>query len=662
MVTLAQAVLSNALVVGGAALVLMPLGRLNLLRHRPAIRQALWLMLLVKLATPPLFHVPIPEFEIPQWAKEPLLQRAPTPDESSPLAFVPPANSTAEFDWAALDGLNRSLPSTADHDRAASAGGASRWMLPVVGGAWFMGTVCLVVRLWSQSVRIRKTLRAARDAPDDWSPVLAEACRHMSVHRPPRLCIVDAVVSPMLCLDPLAWVRTLIGVNRPHAASTVAATIVVPQSLACRLDPHGRLLVLAHELAHVKRFDPWINLFTALTAAVFWWHPSVWIARREIGWAQETCCDALVLDRFARSRRQYANVLLDALDFVTAARVEVPSLANGLGKSRSLKRRIEMVAERRLSHRLAWWSWPLLASAVILLPWGFLPAQAPPPPAPGGMGGTPPVPVAPENTLTDPTQPENQPPPPTVLMTGEVENSSGANPPSTENSQPDSIESRLSRIEKAIERILEQLGGTLRPPDMPEADGPMVPSAGVPMGGTPAPDPFLQHAWPENQPPAIPTISDASGGVFDLSGVAVRYLDAVMELKLARSRAGRLDRLGEAGAGAVAESEREEARLALESATQKVDVLSRCIKEAYDTAQLDLTAAKQRYAWISHLVTKGYAPESELGSAEAAYARYRSRLRTLESILSHGTSPASDSGNTVQPPAPQGSADPLVRP
>ena len=54
-----NALLWNLLLTAGLAIVLAALCRLSSLRRRPALRHWLWLLLLVKLVTPPLIAVPL---------------------------------------------------------------------------------------------------------------------------------------------------------------------------------------------------------------------------------------------------------------------------------------------------------------------------------------------------------------------------------------------------------------------------------------------------------------------------------------------------------------------------------------------------------------------------------------------------------------------------
>jgi beta-lactamase regulating signal transducer with metallopeptidase domain len=53
----------------------------------------------------------------------------------------------------------------------------------------------------------------------------------------------------------------------------------------------GLQTVFRHELAHLKRADPWAGLLVELLIALLWWHPLAWMLRRRLLLAAEFACD-----------------------------------------------------------------------------------------------------------------------------------------------------------------------------------------------------------------------------------------------------------------------------------------------------------------------------------------------------------------------------------
>jgi protein involved in polysaccharide export with SLBB domain len=83
-------------------------------------------------------------------------------------------------------------------------------------------------------------------------------------------------------------------------------------------------MVLAHELAHVRRWDNLVNLAQRLVESLLFFHPCVWLASRQVRRDREECCDALVVRHTARPEA-YATLLVSIAAAVRARRA--PQLA-----------------------------------------------------------------------------------------------------------------------------------------------------------------------------------------------------------------------------------------------------------------------------------------------------------------------------------------------
>ncbi len=128
----------------------------------------------------------------------------------------------------------------------------------------------------------------------------------------------------------------------------------------------GERLILAHELAHAKRHDLLWEVLGALVGVLLWFHPLVYLARREEKLAREQAADALAVKRAEAPLAEYARLLLNA----TLSRT--PALAVGaFGNPSRLRLRLEALARPTLPRRAAV-ALTLLAAVLALpalIPW-----------------------------------------------------------------------------------------------------------------------------------------------------------------------------------------------------------------------------------------------------------------------------------------------------
>ena len=77
----------------------------------------------------------------------------------------------------------------------------------------------------------------------------------------------------------------------PAAFGWLRPGVVVPGDFTARFAPAQQDVMLAHELAHLAARDPLWQLLADLAAAALWWHPLVWVARRQHHIAGELAAD-----------------------------------------------------------------------------------------------------------------------------------------------------------------------------------------------------------------------------------------------------------------------------------------------------------------------------------------------------------------------------------
>ena len=331
-------------------------------RWRPNahLEAVLWLVVLVRFVVPPLVPFAV-AVRVPATTVAPSESSIPTEVAAAPSSPQMPAeivtekpttfpdrhpqNSLAGGRVAALPGvLESALPSpttTAPPGSFATLSATLReWlgsMWNVRSGAWLWlgGTVLAVFVLATRAYQFNRIIRGQRaQEPDaELEAAFGQLCQHVRMRRIPRICVVDADVSPLIW----SWFGRTI--------------VLLPRTLMQRLTAEQRSMVLAHELAHLRRHDHSFRWLEALIQSVYWWFPPVRWIRRRLHAAQEQCCDAFVIDNFPDRQTEYCDALLAAADWIAHAR-RSPILASEFGRSDTLKHRVQAVLQQRLSRPL----------------------------------------------------------------------------------------------------------------------------------------------------------------------------------------------------------------------------------------------------------------------------------------------------------------------
>lgn len=343
--TLVEYGLSNAAAATALAVVALLVG---LVVRRPAVRNALWVLVFVRLLVPPVFTVPVTLGTTPE----------PEPSVEAGTADVPPATAEPPDADSILvdDGLTLPPPTEPVGDTATEPAGAPpltstptteaapswEFRLPpatfsVLAGIWLAGSLFVLARSARRVVRFRRALRDARPAPTAIQEQAAELARAIGLRRCPTVLIVPGRVWPSL------WMPGLF---------TRQARLLIPAGLLALLDSGQRAAVLAHELSHLRRGDPWVRWLEVVACGLYWWHPLLGWFRRKLRESEEECCDLWVVAARC-GRRSYATALVETVAYLGDSRPSAtPALASGAGPVRNLERRVTMIMKATWPARL----------------------------------------------------------------------------------------------------------------------------------------------------------------------------------------------------------------------------------------------------------------------------------------------------------------------
>ena len=139
-------------------------------------------------------------------------------------------------------------------------------------------------------------------------------------------------------------------------------TVLLPRHLLTELNRDQIKSILAHELAHIRRRDHWTHVFGVLVLSLNFWNPIAWWASRKLQQAKEECCDAWVVWAFPHAARQYAQTLVDVVEFQCRSPDRRPDVATAFSDGSSLGQRITLIVEKKVSRRL---SWPIRTAVAI---------------------------------------------------------------------------------------------------------------------------------------------------------------------------------------------------------------------------------------------------------------------------------------------------------
>jgi beta-lactamase regulating signal transducer with metallopeptidase domain/thiol-disulfide isomerase/thioredoxin len=350
----------NQLIAALAAVAVWLLCRTRMLQKQPALCHALWLLVLVKLATPSLVSVPLlPAASSPESPVATIAHDSAAAVEDLPSTIDQVATTDTEV--AAETSRRQPDGAVAVASEQVSRADASRqtpaWTLREVFlgllTASLLGTGVLWLAALRQARSVGRLLRNGVAPSGREAELLRSVSLRFKMRWAVDLRIVDASITPML------W------------AQGGGAAIILPRKLVDSLDDDQVRNILAHELAHYVRGDRWVHAFSLAVATLFWWNPLAWFARRQLMAAAETCCDALALERSGGSRKSYANTLLAVVDFVGSGTLPRPALCVSFGESGSLRKRFEVLADSSVTSRVSRAGWVMVSlgvAASVLVP------------------------------------------------------------------------------------------------------------------------------------------------------------------------------------------------------------------------------------------------------------------------------------------------------
>ncbi|MCA9072553.1 MAG: M56 family metallopeptidase, partial [Planctomycetaceae bacterium] len=353
-------------------------------RNHPHFAHALWMVVLLKALTPPLWSSPSGVFSRLQSAastQETALEVAedssaalsPEPVETgfvyegisaadldpdlAPTAFPPhlaPCELPADWEPSAVVSAPVEKPEPIEAESLPETKPASAsfplWK-SIALGLWLLGSLGTMSMAGIRWLFCRREIRRAKQVHHPAAQQLLEELRiRLGIRRSVGLIISKSRIGP-----------AVLGILRP--------TILIPSRIIEGKTPADLEPILAHELIHVRRGDLWVGWLQVLVQSVWWFHPLVWWSGRLLKREAERCCDEEVVAELGCKPARYARALLDVLELkhILKPVPVLPSVKPVEITSRRLER--IMLLRQGCRKRTPWWCWlVMLLTAGLTLP------------------------------------------------------------------------------------------------------------------------------------------------------------------------------------------------------------------------------------------------------------------------------------------------------
>ena len=189
---------------------------------------------------------------------------------------------------------------------------------------WLVGVLVLSLRSlggwWLiQRLRVTATVEASAAVRASFRRISSA----LGLHRPVLLRVSSAIAGPV-------------------TVGALRALVLLPLSAATNLGPDELEVVLAHELAHVRRADFLWNLIQTLVETLFFFHPAVWWISSRVRHERELCCDDLALT-VCPNPVVYANALFQLEQQRSLRMGQLAMALDGHQPARTLRMRIARI-------------------------------------------------------------------------------------------------------------------------------------------------------------------------------------------------------------------------------------------------------------------------------------------------------------------------------
>lgn len=260
-----------------------------LTQSKPHLTYLLWMLVILKCLTPPVWSSPTGIFT---WAH--ILNRQ---AESRPAMADSEVVAITNVSTINAESLNQNADSWSDlkldgsTDSTAESMSISTFLVVV----WLTGFAIISLLYAAAAIHCFIQVRKHKLQPSDGLlATLSTLRQHLGLRRNVQVIVASHSLGP-----------AVFGILRP--------TIVLPKSLVEIPSDETIKPILAHELVHVRRGDTFFGMVQLLVQIVWWFHPLVWWANRQMTTQRERLTDEETIAGLNMDHETYAQSLLDVL-------------------------------------------------------------------------------------------------------------------------------------------------------------------------------------------------------------------------------------------------------------------------------------------------------------------------------------------------------------
>jgi len=166
------------------------------------------------------------------------------------------------------------------------------------GFLWFAVVLLITTFLFSRIYQVNNLLKeGVHVGRPDITSLVNKHTKELGIRRPVGIYSLDTDA-----------------INIPAVIGILNPRIILPKNMVNEWSAKEIEPVLLHELAHIKRFDLFINFFQIIVQVVYFFHPLVWFTNRQIRRMREEVCDDIAVQHLTGERSHYTLSILHVME------------------------------------------------------------------------------------------------------------------------------------------------------------------------------------------------------------------------------------------------------------------------------------------------------------------------------------------------------------